>query len=605
MHSHRRSLGPFVAALLIMTGHTVAQEEAFPVATPESQGMSTEALTNLSDQIRVYLADDQIVGAELLVIKNRRAVWHETFGVSDRENETEWMPHTVCNIRSMSKPLTGAAAQILIDRGLLNLDDPVAKYIESFDTDASREITVRQILTHRSGLPLTVITEAIDQYDNLEAQVAAVGEGGPEFEPDSKFWYSDAGSDVVGGIVAKITGVSLDTFITDELLRPLGMTDTGYILTGDEPIAKRCASLYFGRPGAWTRIWQPDDGPLYPFAWGSQTIYGTPMDYAKFLALWMDNGKVGDRQILSSDAITRTLTPVSEMRMLGSDQPFPTEYRGVAPYYGQMSLLYMPTDGDDSASPVAFGHSGSDGTVGLAWPERDLMILYFTQSRGGPTPLRIESPIDTLLLHPGEAAATTEIPEEYKPYIGIYVANFGPFSNEEFEVMMHNGKLALDIPSQLKFALKEPDDEGKWFFEMTNEIAISFEKDDAGEIDHLKIYQGGMAFEVPRKGSAKAAEMAADPVVDPDAVASFLGIYKDDESEGRVEVLLDGTVMRIKETDETTGFDLVPTDDPARFQVKQVPSLFISFQLNSDGDVVSLTREMGERTWLMTREDDQ
>ena len=93
--------------------------------------------------------------------------------------------------------------------------------------------------------------------------------------------------------------------------------------------------MYFGTPGGWLKIWKPEDKPFYPFAWGSQTLYSTPIDYAKFLAMLMDQGKVGDHQILSAAAVERMLEPVSEMKVLGGDAEYPTEFNGLQAYYGQ------------------------------------------------------------------------------------------------------------------------------------------------------------------------------------------------------------------------------------------------------------------------------
>ena len=100
------------AAVLILSVVLPAAAQDFPSATPESQGLSSESLKKLSDNVRGYLDADQIVGAELVVIKNRRTVLHEVFGWRDREDKAEMEKNTRFNLRSMTKPLTGAAAQI-------------------------------------------------------------------------------------------------------------------------------------------------------------------------------------------------------------------------------------------------------------------------------------------------------------------------------------------------------------------------------------------------------------------------------------------------------------------------------------------------------------
>ncbi|MHA1227162.1 MAG: serine hydrolase domain-containing protein, partial [Candidatus Hodarchaeales archaeon] len=118
----------------------------FSYASPESQGISNETVTELAEIVQGYFEEELIVGAELVVIKNRKIVLHEVFGWSDREDETPMERNTLFNIRSMTKPITGAAIQILIDEGSLRPDSTASEYIPGFDNEDSRNITVEQLL---------------------------------------------------------------------------------------------------------------------------------------------------------------------------------------------------------------------------------------------------------------------------------------------------------------------------------------------------------------------------------------------------------------------------------------------------------------------------
>lgn len=613
IHSNRRSILLACASagvLVITTPFVVLAGEppatttpvAFEPASPESQGMSAEALRELNATVEGYLERDLIVGGELVVIKNRRVVLHEVYGQSDREENAPWRENTICNIRSMTKPLTGAAVQILVDRGQVSLDDPVAKYLPGFDTDESRAITIGQLMAHRGGLPLSIMATRKDmtKYDSLIEQANAVGEGGPEFEPGSKFWYSDAGSDVLAAVVEVVTKKTIDEFWQEALFGPLGMGDTFVPLSTEDPRFQRIASLYAGAPHMWGRFWSAADGPFYPYAWGSQTVYSTPLDYAKFLAMWLDGGMAGGRRILSKAAIERTLTPTSRMSALGSDEPYPTELTGLEPWYGQMSILYMPKGNPTGSKPVVIGHSGSDGTAAWAWPDRDLMILYFTQSRGGLTALRIEEAIDRLLIHPGRADRAEAVPAEYEAYVGTYIANFGQFRNEGFEVLVKDGKLALDVPSQMTFQLLDPDQEGRWKFAIAPQVAVTFPRDDEGNVNLMRMHQGGTTFDIPRKGTALAAEMAKLPTVAPEAVSAFLGTYHDPEADADLEVFLEEGVLAVK-TPQGLVFHLVPTEESNRWQVKELPIATLTFDSDESGTIVSMTRHIGEETLVMPR----
>src|SRR5262249_43708785 len=161
---------------------------------------------------------------------------------------------------------------------------------------------------------------------------------------------------------------------------------------------------YTGSPRNWSRFWKPGGAPMYPFAWGSQTLYSTPADYARFLTLWMDGGKAGGKQVLSKEAVARILTPASLMTMPGADAPYPTGFEGLKLWYGQMAMLYAAGDRPGTAKVVAMGHGGSDGTGAWAFPAEDLIVCFFTQSRGQGTTIRLETTIQEALLRRGDPA---------------------------------------------------------------------------------------------------------------------------------------------------------------------------------------------------------
>ncbi len=491
-------------AIIIFAANISGQESQTTSRTEPNDAQAVpnaDSIQELGKLVDSYIAEDYAVGAELLIIEKGKTLLHESFGFSDREDKRRWDNDTLCNIRSMTKPITSAAAQILIDRGLLKLDDPVANYLKSFDNDKSRAITVRQVLTHRSGLPLTNLIQ-VDQYSSLAEQVAAAGKSGPQYEPGSKFWYSDIGADVVGALVEKVSGEPLQEFVKREIFEPLGMTSTLYGIDDTDQRLSLAASGYMKFPKGWMRFWKPGGKPLYPFAWGSQTVYSTTTDYAKFLKMMMNRGRAGDRQLISEAAVDRMLEPVSHMKMLGSDAEYPTGFRNLEAYYGQMMVTHRVI-GDENAKPVIIGHSGSDGTNAWAWPDRDLMILYFTQSRGGMTPLKIEEPIDRLIIHPGQG--DEEAPEQLRPYVGTYIANYDGFDNEEFTVKFKNGKLILDVPSQMAFELMEPDEKGFWAFAIVpDQVQATFDRNENDEVVGLRLHKSGEVYEVPRKGTARA-----------------------------------------------------------------------------------------------------
>jgi CubicO group peptidase (beta-lactamase class C family) len=572
---------------LLLAGAAVGEEapSPFPPATAESTGLSTEALSNLADKVRGYLEAEQLVGGELLVIKNRRTVLHEVFGWRDREAEVEMTPDTIFNIRSMTKPLTSAAVQVLIDEGKLSLTDRAAQYIPGFDTDASRQITLEQLLTHRSGLPLSILTNP-RQFESLLAMANATGERGPEFPPGSKFWYSDAGTDVLGAIVEVVSGEPLQEFWQRRLFTPLGMHDSFVPLDKKDPRWERIASSYIGRNGAWFPFWKPAAATqsFYPFAWGSQTVYSTPQDYAKFLALWMDDGMAQSQRVLSSAAIGRMLTPVSEATGMGSNARMSTGFPNLATFYGQMAVLWATSQ---DVKPTVIGHSGSDGTFAWAMPDEDLMVLYFTQSRGGISGLGLERWIDELLLHPDQPTNQQTSSELYQEVVGEYLADFGSLRDTTVKIFLSNERPAIDLGRGRVIELRDPDAEGKWYFAITDKTAVSFTRNEQGDIDAMRMHEGSWSFEAPRVG----VEIA--PQQDPAELQKYLGTYRIEEMNAPVKVILHNHRLTLDKSElpaktPTDLFELLPPDDTGRWTYRINERMSASFDQADDGTVTAL-----------------
>jgi CubicO group peptidase (beta-lactamase class C family) len=564
----------------------------FSYASPESQGMSNESVAELAEIVQGYYEKEEIVGAELVVIKNRKIVLHEVFGWKDRESETPMEKNSIFNIRSMTKPITGAAIQLLIDEGRLSLTSRASDYIPGFDNENSRNITVEQLLSHMSGLPLSLMLST-DQFESLFLLANETGVQGPQFEPGSKFWYSDAGTEVLGVIVELETGQPVDTYVTENILEPLGMNDSFYYhpATLNDSRKDGIPSLYLGGIGEWLKIWSSEE-PLYPFAFGSQGLYCTPIDYARFLAMWMDDGQVGGSQLLSPEAISRTLTPVTKMSGLGSDSPYATGLYELEAYYGQMAILFANSTAAEPEVKV-IGHSGSDGTYAWAWPDEDLMILYFTQSRMSPSGIKLESRIEELLIHPELAEINAAVKDEYAKYLGIYTANFGPFKNAGFTVTVQNGRLALDIPNQRVYELIEPDDEGLMYFKTTNEIAVSFVLDDGGSVTTLLLHQSGYIFEL-LKGSPAQGE------VYPEDMGRYVGTYETEDPNVTMGVVIVEGRLALDIPGQPAALELYPPDENGIWNMRVNPSIAIGFNESEDGEVLSLNLYLPDGT-ILTR----
>jgi CubicO group peptidase (beta-lactamase class C family) len=387
-------LSAFVFALVPLAPLATAQS-AFPDASPAEVGLDPAALARLGAKVREFVDTKEIVGAELVVVAKHRTAYRATFGFEDLEKKTAMEPRGIFCVRSMTKPVCGTAIQMLVDREELALDDKIAQYFHSFDHDDAAQITVRQLLSHTGGLPLSqFLRRPLQNAKDLPEIADVAGEFGPKSKPGELFNYSDDGADTLGALVEQLSGKTLDRFFAEELFEPLAMKDSIGVLKEGDPRLPRVHGLYIGGAEKWKRYWAPGKPPIFKFLLASQGLYASIDDYARFLALWMDGGAAGGKRLLTKEAVERALEPGP--LMLGS----PTGFRGWKLHYGQFWMVWVDPKRAPGKQVVAFGHNGSDGTFAYAFPELDLMVFYFTQSRQQQTGETFEQVLQEELLAP-------------------------------------------------------------------------------------------------------------------------------------------------------------------------------------------------------------
>jgi CubicO group peptidase (beta-lactamase class C family) len=529
-------------ALLILNGaHVRALDNPFAPDDPANQGMNVEALDRLAQAVAGIVERDEAVGAEVLVIKNRRTVLHRAYGWKDRESQTAWPIDSIVCIRSMTKPLVGAAIQMLIDDGRLSLDTRAAEHVPSFDNDKCRAITVEHLLTHRSGLSLSsLLGTPLSEIDSAADVAALAGARGPDFEPGTDFNYSDDGVDTLVAIITAITGQPAEDFIRARLLEPLGMRNTILHLKADDAPRDRLVSPYAGRAKAWRRYWNPlEDEPIFPCFLGSQSAYSTAADYAQFLAMMMDDGAAGADQVLSPEAVARTRAPRSETGM-------PSALRDIAVRYGQLMTVNVSPD----THYGSFGHAGSDGTHAYAFPELDLIVLYLTQSRGGTSFLEFEQALDRFVLRPelfaGETAPTAPAAERFEPFVGFYWLERG---DTYAFTHVRNGVPILEFPAESAYELvPDPDgDDAHWQFRIAPQVRVVFDRDEAGDVASLSMVLPGRTERLERF------EPAADlPSLD-DVIGRTIEAHHADQLDTLGVVRLAGAIRSTQQGATTDG----------------------------------------------------
>ncbi len=449
----------------------------FPASTPIEEGLSPDVVAGLSELVQGFVDSGEVVGAELLVIKNGRTVLHGAFGMRDAEREVPMEPGGVFCVRSMTKPLIGTAIGMLLEEKKIRLDDKVATYLPAFGAESTQGITIEQLLQHSSGLPMSKIIAVDPRSLTSIREVADLGGGAElEFEPGTDFNYSDQGTDTLTALIEVVTGAPAEEFVQARILDPLGMGETTCIMTAGHPLRDRACSAYSGNPGYWSRFWGPEDEALFPIFLGSQGLYSTAVDYAKYLDMWMRKGRGRDGRLIRSSSVRRALRPGPAKRVGGTGFP------GLESSYGSLIQLWMsatPADpaGEQARELVAFGHTGSDGTHAWAFPKEKAMVLYFTQSRGTTTGMQVEDKLGELLLsapfNPIEAAPPLE------QHVGYYCE---VTENDRYRSIVHHPEgIALEILGKAVVPLIYAGGD-RWKLKISPGTVLEFDRSDSGEV---------------------------------------------------------------------------------------------------------------------------
>jgi CubicO group peptidase (beta-lactamase class C family) len=333
-----RRLPLILAVVVALAGSAAAQ--ALAPARPEAVGLSSERLARLSGVVKRYVDEGRIAGVVTLVARGGRLAHLEAVGHTDREARIPMKPDTIFRIASMSKAVTSVAAMMLVEEGRLALADPVSRYIPSFKkttvfvappaaavagtplsaVPARREITVRDLLTHTSGMsygwgPAEAQYKSAnvlgwyfaDKAEPISAAVDRLAALPFDAQPGEKYVYG-FNTDVLGVVVEKASGQSLDEFFRTRIFEPLGMTDTHFYL----PPAKkaRLAAVYSAKEGAPLER-APDEGtgqgayvegPRQAFS-GGAGLLSTARDFARFLQALLGGGELDGVRILSPKTV--------------------------------------------------------------------------------------------------------------------------------------------------------------------------------------------------------------------------------------------------------------------------------------------------------------
>lgn len=263
-----------------------------------------EAIRALDEFIAREVKDKDIPALSLALVDDQTVVWAKGFGFQDPEKKTPATAQTVYRVGSVSKPISALLLMILVELGLIDLDVPVQRYVPDFNpkNTSGKEITLRQILSHRSGL---VRESPVGSYfdhtePDLDKTVASLNGLELVYAPEFKTSYSNAAVALEGLIIQRTQKEDFVKLIGRKLLRPLGMAHSGYAITPDlqKDLAKGLMWTYHGR-----------EFPAPPFKMSmlsAGNLYSTVEDQAKLLSFLFAAGKTRDgMQLLKKETLEK------------------------------------------------------------------------------------------------------------------------------------------------------------------------------------------------------------------------------------------------------------------------------------------------------------
>lgn len=389
-------------AAALLFGAALAAQSASPPARMSS-APSSMRIGRIDGVLQHYVDDNSIAGAVALVLRDGQPVYERAFGWSDKEANRKMATDTIFRIASQSKAITSAAILALVEEGKIGLNDPAGRFIPSFTNTtvlregdaapapAKRAITIRDLLTHTAGLSYGTDKHVAALYESKGLGPAAgngwytadkdepicdtmerLGTLPFVAQPGEEYVYG-YNTDVLGCIVERASGMSLEDFVRTRITAPLGMKDTRFYLPPDQ--RSRLAAVYAsGSDGKIVRAPEGSkgqgsyvEGPRRSFS-GGAGLLSTARDYSRFLEMIRRDGALGTVRILAPR--TAALMKTNQVGTLHSDT-------GLGFGYGFETTDRYGANGLDSVG--AFGWGGAYGTIYRVDPEAKLVLVLMIQ----------------------------------------------------------------------------------------------------------------------------------------------------------------------------------------------------------------------------------
>ncbi|MDO3409235.1 serine hydrolase domain-containing protein [Saccharibacillus sp. CPCC 101409] len=375
--------------------------------------LEPSTIDRLKQTLETGIARGEIAGANLMVIQSGRETFYHEDGLADIENQRSIARDSIFRLYSMTKPMTAAAVMILLERGEIDLFDPVSRYLPGFRgqqveqggklTQPGREVTIHDLLNMTSGLVYggddlagrhtEALLRDLDSRLHGDNPVSTLefanrlGEGPLSFEPGSSWQYGTS-ADVLGAIVETAGGLRFGEFLQQEIFGPLDMRDTGFWLPEDKRgrLAKTYQndgesglSLYAGdHLGI---VHQLDRQPA--FESGGAGLASTIDDAAKFTTMLMNGGELNGTKVLNP----RTVQYLTSATLTARQQQNFDGWHSLAghSYGNQMRIMTDPGQAGLIGSAGEYGWDGWLGAYFVNSPQDKLTFLFMVQKRDAGT----------------------------------------------------------------------------------------------------------------------------------------------------------------------------------------------------------------------------
>jgi CubicO group peptidase (beta-lactamase class C family) len=401
------------AALLIAAWPRATLAGSIPTGKPEDVGMSSERLARIGPEMQKHIDAGEIAGVVTLVARRGRIVHFEAYGYSDIAKRTPMRTDAIFGLASSSKPITAVAIMMLVESGDIRLSDPVSKFIPEFAAPAqvavakpggvegaydlvpaTRPITIRDLLTHGSGLlsggsgqrAAGAVTQRGPQ-DTLATYIPKLGTVPLDFQPGTLWRYSGlAGFDVLSRIVEVVSKQPFDEFLRERVFEPLDMPDTSFYYTGRK--ADRLAAVHARREGKLEAT--PRDLSNVKYFSGAGGLSASVEDYLQFTQMLLNRGELNGHRLLGPRTV-EMMTANHTGDMVNGQ--FGRPARGMGFGLG-MQVVLDPIAADLAVSKGAISWPGGSGVAHWIEPAEELVSIYFIQGgQGGPARQAFENAV--------------------------------------------------------------------------------------------------------------------------------------------------------------------------------------------------------------------